>query len=82
MFVCESAPLAKMGSLVCIFPSMGTLIDALLHRNFGAAIRANARHTAEQLTKRSALLSDVVASAQLNIHSAYFDIGTGTVSMI
>ena len=47
-----------------------------------AAIRANARHTAEQLTKRSALLADAVASAQLSIHSAYFDIGTGTVSMI
>lgn len=47
-----------------------------------AAIRANARNTADQLTEESALLANAVATRQLTIRSAYFDIGTGTVSMI
>lgn len=46
------------------------------------AVQNNARHAAGQLTARSELLSGAVARGQLKILSAYFDIGSGQVSLL
>ena len=43
------------------------------------AIEGNVRHSAAQLTARSALLAEAVGSGRLTIRSAYFDIASGTV---
>jgi carbonic anhydrase len=46
------------------------------------AIERNARHVADQLTARSALLKDAVAAGRLTIRSAYCDIGSGVVTLL
>ena len=46
------------------------------------AVQANVRHAAGQLTARSALLSRAVDRGQLRILSAYFDLGSGQVSLL
>ena len=46
------------------------------------AIQANARYAAAQLTGRSSVLKDAVAAGTLQIHSAYFDIASGRVTML
>jgi carbonic anhydrase len=46
------------------------------------AIEGNARYSAAQLTARSAVLKDAVAAGKLTIRSAYFDIGSGKVTML
>ncbi len=46
------------------------------------AIERNARHVADQLTARSALLQDAVAAGRLTIRSAYCDIGSGVVTLL
>jgi len=46
------------------------------------AIERNARQAAAQLTARSALLQDAVASGRLTIRSAYCDIGSGVVTLL
>ena len=51
-------------------------------QSLDAAIRTNARRSAEQLTERSALLAEAVEAEAVVIRSAYFDIGSGTVTMI
>lgn len=68
-------------------PLLDALVEPIraLHQpgdTLDAAIRNNARHSAQQLTARSALLADAAASNQLTIRSAHFDIGSGTVTMI
>ena len=68
-------------------PLLDALVEPIraLHQpgdTLDAAIRNNARHSAQQLTARSALLAEAAASNQLTIRSAHFDIGSGTVTMI
>ena len=46
------------------------------------AIQGNARFAAAQLTARSAVLKQAVEAHKLNIRSAYFDIGSGKVSLL
>ena len=46
------------------------------------AIAGNARYAAGQLTARSTVLKDAAASGKVKIKSAYFDIGSGVVSLI
>lgn len=46
------------------------------------AIQGNARYAAGQLTARSTVLRDAVAAGRLSIRSAYFDIGSGRVSLL
>ena len=46
------------------------------------AIEGNARYSAAQLTARSAVLKDAVAAGKLTIRSAYFDIGSGVVTLL
>jgi carbonic anhydrase len=46
------------------------------------AIEGNARHSAAQLTARSAVLKEAVAAGKLSIRSAYFDIGSGQVTLL
>jgi carbonic anhydrase len=46
------------------------------------AIEGNARHSAQRLTSRSALLQDAVATGRLTIRSAYLDIGSGLVTLL
>ena len=46
------------------------------------AIQGNVRYAADQLTSRSAVLSDAVAARTLAIRSAYFDIGSGRVTLL
>ena len=46
------------------------------------AIQRNARHVADQLSARSALLQDAVAADRLTIRSAYCDIGSGVVTLL
>lgn len=46
------------------------------------AIQGNARYATAQLTARSTVLRDAVAAAKLSIHSAYFDIGSGRVTLL
>ena len=46
------------------------------------AIGGNARYAAAALSQRSDLLKQAQASGKLTIQSAYFDIGTGKVSLI
>ncbi len=46
------------------------------------AIQGNARYGAAQLTARSSVLKDAAASGKVKIRSAYFDIGSGVVSLI
>ena len=68
-------------------PLLDALVEPIraLHQpgdTLDASIRNNARHSAQQLTARSALLAEAAASNQLTIRSAHFDIGSGTVTMI
>jgi carbonic anhydrase len=46
------------------------------------AIQGNVRYAAEQLTSRSTVLKEAVAAGKLSIRSAYFDIGSGKVSLL
>jgi carbonic anhydrase len=46
------------------------------------AIQGNARYAAAQLTARSAVLQQAVEAGKLSIRSAYFDISSGTVSLL
>lgn len=46
------------------------------------AIRGNARYSAAQLPKRSALLAEAQASGKLQIVPAYFDIASGAVEFL
>jgi carbonic anhydrase len=46
------------------------------------AVQGNARHAASQLSVRSELLRDAVASGRLRIRSAWFDIGSGGVTLL
>lgn len=46
------------------------------------AIQGNVRYAAGQLTSRSAVLKDAVAAGKLSIRSAYFDIGSGKVTLL
>lgn len=50
--------------------------------NLSEAIQGNVRYSSAQLTSRSAVLKDAVASGKLSIRSAYFDIGSGKVSLL
>ena len=46
------------------------------------AVRRNAAATAAALPQRSALLAQAVAEGRLTIQAAYFDIGSGDVSLV
>jgi carbonic anhydrase len=46
------------------------------------AVRRNAAATAAALPRRSALLAQAVAEGRLTIQAAYFDIGSGAVSLV
>jgi carbonic anhydrase len=46
------------------------------------AVRGNARAAAQALTARSAVLKAAVAAGTLTIRSAYFDIGSGAVTLL
>jgi len=46
------------------------------------AIEGNARYSAAQLTAGSDVLKDAVAAGKLTIRSAYFDIGSGKVTLL
>ena len=46
------------------------------------AIQGNVRYAAGQLTSRSAVLKDAVAAGKLSIRSAFFDIGSGKVTLL
>jgi carbonic anhydrase len=50
--------------------------------NLTQVIEGNARYAATQLTARSAVLKDAVATGKLTIRSAYFDIGSGVVTLL
>jgi carbonic anhydrase len=45
-------------------------------------IQGNARYAANQLTSRSEVLKGAAAGGKLKIRSAYFDIGTGLVTLL
>lgn len=47
-----------------------------------AAVKGNARYTAQQLPQRSTVLSDAVKKGQLKIVASYFDIHSGTVTLL
>lgn len=47
-----------------------------------AAIQGNVRYSADQLTSRSTVLKEAVAAGKLSIRSAYFDIGSGKVTLL
>jgi carbonic anhydrase len=46
------------------------------------AIQGNVRYAASQLTSRSTVLKDAEAAGKLSIRSAYFDLGSGRVTML
>lgn len=46
------------------------------------AIQGNCRYATGQLTARSTVIKDAAASSKVRIKSAYFDIGSGVVSLI
>jgi carbonic anhydrase len=52
------------------------------HDDLTLAIEGNVRHTARQLTARSAVLKKAVAAGTLTIRSAYCDIGSGEVTLL
>lgn len=47
-----------------------------------AVIQGNVRNAADQLTSRSTVLKEAVATGKLSIRSAYFDIGSGKVTLL
>ena len=47
-----------------------------------AAVKGNARYAAQQLSQRSTLLADAVNKGQLKIVASYFDIHSGTVTLL
>lgn len=59
-------------------------IQASLHSgdDLTKAVRANARHSATELTRRSDVLKSAEAEGKLTIQSSYCDIGTGVVSLL
>lgn len=46
------------------------------------AVQGNARYAAAQLTAQSAVLKEAVASGKVTIKTAYFDIGSGKVTLL
>lgn len=50
--------------------------------NLEAAVKGHARHAAQKLTKRSTVLADAVTQGQLTIVASYFDIQSGTVTLL
>jgi carbonic anhydrase len=46
------------------------------------AIQGNVRYAADQLTSRSPALKDATVAGKLVIRSAYFDIGSGRVTLL
>jgi carbonic anhydrase len=51
-------------------------------QNLEAAIKANARETAQQLISRSNVIEAAVNNGNLEIVVGYFDIGSGTVTLV
>ena len=47
-----------------------------------AAVKGNARYAAQQLSQRSTVLADAVNKGQLKIVASYFDIHSGTVTLL
>ncbi len=47
-----------------------------------AAVKGNARYTVQQLSQRSTVLADAVNKRQLKIVASYFDIHSGTVTLL
>ena len=47
-----------------------------------AAVKGNARYTAQQLSQRSTVLAEAVNKRQLKIVASYFDIHSGTVTLL
>lgn len=50
--------------------------------DLASAIKGNARYAAAQITKRSEVLAQAVASGKVSIRSSYFDIATGKVTVL
>ena len=77
---------AAMGSdpLTPMLEGLVKPIRASLHSGdaLNAAIQGNVRYAANQLTSRSTVLKEAVAAGKLSIRSAYFDIGSGKVSLL
>jgi Carbonic anhydrase len=51
-------------------------------QNLEAAIQANAREAAQQLISRSNVIEAAVKNGNLRIVVGYFDIGSGTVTLV
>ena len=77
---------AAMGSdpLTPMLEGLVKPIRASLHSGdaLNAAIQGNVRYAANQLTSRSTVLKEAVATGKLSIRSAYFDIGSGKVTLL
>ena len=77
---------AAMGSdpLTPMLEGLVKPIRASLHSGdaLNAAIQGNVRYAANQLTSRSTVLKEAVAAGKLSIRSAYFDIGSGKVTLL
>lgn len=73
-----SAPLTPMLEEL-VAPIRASLVSG---DDLTRSIQGNARYAAGQLTARSAVLKDAVAAGKLSIRSAYFDIGTGLVTLL
>ncbi len=77
---------AAMGSdpLTPMLEGLVKPIRASLHSGdaLNTAIQGNVRYAANQLTSRSTVLKEAVAAGKLSIRSAYFDIGSGKVTLL
>jgi len=77
---------AAMGSdpLTPMLEGLVKPIRASLHSGdaLNAAIQGNVRYAANQLTSRSTVLKEAVAAGKLSIRGAYFDIGSGKVTLL
>ena len=68
-------------------PSLGDLVEPIrasltAGEDLNQAVRANARHTAKQLSETSALLRAAQAAGRLTIRPSFYDIRSGLVSLI
>ncbi|MFM7312256.1 MAG: carbonic anhydrase [Cyanobium sp.] len=72
------------GALTPLLEKLVTPIRASLQSrdDLTQAVQGNARYAAGQLTARSAVLKGAVEGAKLSIRSAFFDIGSGRVSLL
>ena len=69
------------GQISSLFPHIQPAVDQAGH-DMEAAIKANAKIQAALLRQSSTVISEMVKSGKLKVTSGYYDLGSGTVTLL